>query len=524
MKRRGWLEPTLFAVMLGVHLLPLAWFRFVPTQDAPSHLENVKALLSLGKNPAIDAFYETNVLVAPNLLGHALLAALAAWFPPVVADKLQHVAYAVALPVAFRFALPARARRRGYALAIFPFLYGFAFHMGFTSFSWSLVPFFATIGLWARTRGRLSGWRLGAFGIGVLLTALGHAVTFVALGAAVAGLAIGGGGDAAARVRRASRAGLAALPAIALVGQFWIRGVEGHAMAWLPLADRVTGMLSLRSLVLLDAREVGITTSLALLTLAGLALTLARGALRTGARPWLAATAATGALALFAPNELGSGWAITPRVQFLPFALAAIAVGAARRPRWTLAIGPVAGAVAAAALVAIRWPVLADLDRALREYVSLAPAIERQATLLPMQLTLGRSLEGDRWIPTGFAPFLHASGFLVAERDAVGLANYEAASSLFPIRYRRARDPYRLLGYGSAMEGESRLPCVDLFAGEPNLRVDYVLIWGPPAERDPPACVVRWLAQLESGYERTAVSQPTGRAQLWRRTRRLAGG
>lgn len=52
------------------------------------------------------------------------------------------------------------------------------------------------------------------------------------------------------------------------------------------------------------------------------------------------------------------------------------------------------------------------------------------------------------------------------------------------------------LVHGRAIEGEGALPCRDLDAGGSGIRIDAVLVWGPPAMPARGACVRAWQAQL----------------------------
>ncbi len=525
-------EPWVFAGLVAIHLAPVWLLAYLPTQDGPAHLENAVALLRRAHVPVLAEYYDLNLRLLPNWLGHGVLAALAAAFPPALAEKILFSLYVVGLPLAFRYALPRRARDRGFGAAIFPFVYGLNFYMGFTGFCLGVVLQFLALGIWNRGRGRLRPGRAVALAAVTSLMAAAHPVPAVAFVVVVATMAAWRAGSSALRARTPGRrarvlrahaglalaVALAVLPAAAVVAALGAGGLGGGAASWLPLERRVFALAVLLSLVSMTPEDVYLTgavaASVAVATIAA-AWTRRR---RVGPESaWLVAAGAAAALALLAPDAIGKGWGITLRLQIFPFALAIAWVGSARPlPRVGRALPAVASALSLA-LLALHWPTNARLSRSLEEYVSLAPHVESGRTLLPLVVTAGRDVDPTRLVPLNFAPFLHAAGYVAATRDVVDLTNYEANTSLFPLRFRPERNPFIALGRGSGPEGEVAPPCVDLDAGGEAIRVDYVLLWGPvePALGDP--CVRSWAQQLLRRYERIHVSRPNGHAQLWRR-------
>jgi hypothetical protein len=518
-------------VLAAIHLAPIWLLAHVPTQDGPAHLENAVALLRRTHVPLLAEYYALNPWVLSNWVGHGVLAALSAVLPPALAEKALFSLYVLAIPLAFRYALPPRARARGFAAAIFPFVYGLDFYMGFTEFCLGVVLHFLALGIWIRGRGRLPPRRAVALAAVTLLMADAHPVPAVAFVVTVAAMAAWRGAGSALRARTAERraralrahlrlalaVAFALLPA-AIVVALEAAGVGGEAPSWLPLERRLFALGVLLSLVSMRPEEIYLSGAVAAAVL--VAVVAAAWSLRRRIRPgseWLVAAGATAALALLAPDAIGKGWGITLRLQIFPFALAIAWVGSVRSiPRVGRALPAVTSALSVL-LLALRWPTSARLSGSLEEYVSIAPYVESGRTLLPLVLTAGRDVDRTQLVPLNFGPFLHASGYVAASRDVVDFTNYEANTDLFPLRFRPERNPFLALGRGRGLEGEVAPPCVDLDAGGGAVRVDYVLLWGPvePVLGDP--CVRAWAQQLVRGYERVHVSRPNGYAQLWRR-------
>jgi len=527
----AWRERWVFGTFLVLQLVPLWAFAFVPTQDGPAHLENAAILLRRSTVAVIGQFYVPNPRLVLNWLGHGVLVPLLALFPPALAEKLALSGYVLALPLAFRRVLTPHARAKGFALCIFPFLFGYTFYMGFTGFCWSLVLFFIALWIWSRSRGRLGPARVAGLGLVSIVVAVGHPVTLVALIVTLGSLSFGRALVDYARARGAGRrarllrlhtrlwASLAVslLPAIALVIAFSAGGAEGYALQWLPLGRRLSGLAVLLSLVAVTPADLWVSAALAasILVAAG-ATAWARRHAASGSWEWLFAAGVMLFVALVAPDRFGRGWGMTLRLQFFPFALALIWLGLGRPLPVLARILPAACALAALALLGLRLPAHARLSRALEEYTSVAPYVPRGSVLLPLQLTLGRDLGRDGLFPLNFSPLLHAAGYVAASRDSVDLANYEANTGLFPVRYRPERNPYSRLARGGGFEGEGSLPCADLAAGS-ELGIDHVIIWGPLQDALVDPCVRDWARELASAYDLVYVSQPRHFAELWRR-------
>src|SRR3954465_6846257 len=90
---RHWLvrhnEGAAFWGLVLLHLIPVWTFRYLPTQDGPSHLVNAQILKDYGSSTAgYEAFFEVRAEPLPNWTSHLLLAGLLVLVPPLVAEKL----------------------------------------------------------------------------------------------------------------------------------------------------------------------------------------------------------------------------------------------------------------------------------------------------------------------------------------------------------------------------------------------------------------------------------------------------
>lgn len=527
---------ALFAALVALGVLPIWIVAHVPTQDGANHVESVMALLRLPGSPLLQRHFLPNYGPQPNWLTQAAFAALVQAFSPRIAEKLILSGYLVLLPLAFRFALPATPRGRWAALTIFPFLHGYAFHMGFWNFCYSLALFFVALGIWSRTRGRLRGGRAAAFALAGLALFAAHSVSTAAALAAFAsilawrcGLALWRARGRAARrravlhgyLRRAAGTALCWAPALALMAAFLVRQRKPAAFRP-PLLDYAKHFATLHALVSFDRRELALTTAVALTVALGIGLVLRERA-RRRLRPadgWLAAALVSTALYFAMPDAAADGAQLNDRLALYPFFAALLWLGwsSARLDRVrAVALALVALFLAGTAARAAKYR---QIDGYLAEYESVAPHVAEGSTLLPLTLSpfgprAGGRLDGAKLLSHRVQAFQHAAGYVVTERRGVDLDNSQARTRHAPLRWRPEVDPFVLLdAKTNGLELEP--PCVELWtyaalAGP----IDYVLVWGDAGAAAQDECGRAVLAELSAGYRRIFVSKPRGLAQLW---------
>ncbi|HEX8908641.1 MAG TPA: GtrA family protein [Anaeromyxobacteraceae bacterium] len=528
---------ALFAALLVLGLVPIWLVPHVPTQDGANHVESVMGLLRLPHSALLQRYYLPNYGPQPNWLTQILFAGLVQLVSPRVAEKLVLSGYLVLLPLAFRGALPRSRRGQWAALAIFPFLHSYPFHMGFWNFSYSLVLFFATVGFWYRRRGRLTARRGLAFCAITFLLFVAHSVSTAAAFAAItailawrAGLALARAGRDLRRrrtvlrgyLRRAVATYAWALPTLALMGLFLLRQPKPYA--YRPaLFDYLKHFATLYALVSFDKRELLLTFPVVVVVAAAVVATLwARRKRRL--RPvdgWLAAGALAAALYFLTPDSVADGAQLTDRLALYPFFAALLWLGWSSAP-----VRLVRGAALVLvglflAATAFRLVKYQQLDSYLAEYESVAPHVAEGSTVLPLTFApfgprQGGAIDGKKLLSYRVQVFQHVNGWIATDRHGVDLDNSQAGTTHTPLRWRDELKPSTYLATRPfGLEDEP--PCVELWT-YPALggRIDYVLVWGatPAAAKD--ECGGAVLAELGRDYERVFVSEPRGMAELWR--------
>jgi putative flippase GtrA len=530
---------VIFAALLVLHVLPIwlvAWF---PTQDGPLHVENVLALLQHGSSPLLQRFYLPNWGAQPNWLTQALFAALLPLASPQVAEKAILTGYTVLFPLAFRAAMPRGTRGWWAALLAFPFVHAFPFHMGFWNFCYGFALAFLAAGLFLRGRGRSSVGRFAGLALLAVLLFLAHMVAFggamVAIGALLAWRAgvswrraRGSPGRrrlvAAGYARRAGVGLAAAAPGLALA-LAWLLEHRDHVASRIPLLELASKLAVGYVLVSIDRRELFLSSVLMLaLFVASVHLLLARAGRGPRLRPhdgWLVASAAFVVLYFAIPDVVAAGAHVSDR--FAWFALVALAAwaGAGTAPDASLRRVAVALAVVAVAALGVRFQKQRELSDLTAEFVSAKAAIEEERVLLPLALSPHGPRDRDgRRLGYRVKPFLHAAGWIVAEKGGVDLKNSQANTDHCPVRWPGDRNPFKTIA-GSLGRMEGMPPCVDLEAAA-RVPADYVLVWGATREELRTPCGGALEADLAAGYEPIFLSEPRGLVEVWRPRTRTA--
>jgi len=535
-------ERVLFVALLLLHLVPIWSVAHVPSQDGPSHLANA-AVLRHYRNPALPVlrqYYELNPSLAPNWLGHLLLAALLLVATPPVAEKLLLSGAVLLLPLAARRALAAVApEARFLAVLAFPLTYTYFLHMGFHNFVLSQGLLLLVLGYTIRHAGGLGPREAVTLGALTLLLYLAHPVSLVAawLGLGVLTLAFAPG-DLAGTERPAWRAAgprvalvLTALAPSLLLTAAFLSPLALRRLPGPPPGARAARLLRLEALVSFRDTEVWLWTAIgalfALLLLVRVAARLRRPGLDHGDGLAALALAYLG-LYLLAPEGLsfnvptspapavvGSG--LVDRLALFPFFALLLWLGSHPFGAWPRRAIQVAGAALAGLLLGVHLATYVDLNRYLDEFLSGEALIEPNRTLLPLVFSARGHTPDGRLLAARIGVFRHAAGYLAAGRGVVDLDNYEATVGVFPTRFRPALNPFVHIGRGANVEAEP--PGVEFlgYHARTGGQVDYVLVWNVrPEQREDPA--TREIGrQLAAAYELIHASRPHGLMQLYRR-------
>jgi putative flippase GtrA len=535
----GAVAPAAFAVLLALHVLPIWLVEYVPTQDGPLHVENVLALLRYETSPLLQRWYVANWGAQPNWLTQGLLAPLLELMSPVAAEKMVLTGYTVLFPLAFRAVLPRGRDGWWAALAAFPFVHSYPFHMGFWNFCYGLALALLAAGYWARTRGRMTPARFLALALLSALLYLGHTIAFAGALVVAGSLFAVRAWSALARARgdqgrrravlrgygqRGAFALLAASPGLVLLGS-WLLAHRDRLSARIPLPELAAKLAVAYSLVSIDRRELFVAAAVALVlfvTVTHLALVRAtRGARLRPSDGWLLSALLFAILYFAVPDVVAAGAHVSDRLALLALLSVAAWIGAHVESRASVRRSAVALAALSVAALAVRFDKQRELSGYLEEFASARGVVGEDRVLLPLALAPhGPRDEHGRRLGYRVKPFLHAAGWIVAERGGVDLKNSQANTDHCPVRFPDDRNPFRTIATSlGRMEGVP--PCVDLRrarAGE----IDYVLVWGATRENLETPCGAALAADLAARFEPIFLSEPRGMLEVWRPRERVA--
>lgn len=440
-------ERGLFVVALALALAPIWSVEYLPTTDGPCHTYNAWAHLHLDspEHPVLRRHYEVNRRPLPNWLGHAVLVPLAALVEPRTAEKLLVSAYLLLFLAGARLLAGAvEGERRWLGLLALPLAFNQLFQMGFYNFSLGLALWMVTVAWWWRRRADPD--LAFAVGLNLLLSALffAHLVPH--------GLALGAIGVlwlvtlSRATWRRHLLHGAILAPQAVLPLWFLASTGGGWVGSGMSFGASLASFLQLRILVAFGPPQLWLGRLVAATFLA-LALVTVRHRLRRAEKrppPSLAVRDRPRRLAaedgflllalllailfLAAPEGRGQGSLLKARLSLFPWLalLPWIGSGLRRGLRRALACWLLLPVAAHAAYLVGRYRAV---DAEIREHLRVTEAIAPGSRVLP--LLFERGSEHARLPLLG-----HAIGYAAIERGLIDWDNYEAASDLFPLRFR----------------------------------------------------------------------------------------
>ena len=534
--RHRTVEAALFVILVLVHLFPLWYFDYFPSQDGPAHLNNASIILGYDEpgNDHLRQYFLISPHPEPNWSGHLLLAGMMRFVSPLTAEKILLGVYVLLFPLLVRYALACIRPDVGFlAVLVFPFIYGYPLHLGLYNFSLGLALFFLPLGYLLKHGDRINVPRTLALALMLVVLYFSHFVALLAAGLAIGVITVwrlaagwlearreGGSASPWGLFRRMALGPLAALLLPSLLVLFFLerqgaRHVAGNSIRQLALS--AAGLLSLVSF---HPREQICTWALSalffLVTILLFAVRLRRREL--GRREaLLAAAAAFGLVYLLAPSKMSGGAVINERLMLFPFLMLILWFGTAAWRGAARAGIQAAAVVLALALFGMHLQDYSRINESLEEYMSASELVEPRSTLLPLSFSHQGHTRQGRVLTQRFGPFLHAGAYIAAERNLVDLKNYEATTGHFPVLYRPELDPYTHIGVDHGLERQPpRARFID-YAERTGGRVDYVLLWGVRDRQRYLEPTLEIMDQLHEGYELAHTSSPRGLAQLWRR-------
>jgi hypothetical protein len=484
-------EKVIFCLLVLSYLFPLWAFRYIPTQDGPSHLANAEIMKKYDDAGAerLRAFFVLNIKPIPNLLYHLLLAGLLYVFRPLLAEKILLSAYVIIFAFALRALGKAAGGRAGpAAFLVFPIIFSYPFQMGFFGFMFSLAVGTFGIAYYWRRRDEATPWLFVTLNVLGMLIFFFHLLGWVVFMGGVILLAWLAGAREALVARRSGgsravpRRRLFAKLAVPLYlvpagawGLYYVLGrpngfVDYRGAAWL-----IKYMYRLETFRALGPSQKWLATAVAVtfgaVVVAALAVAVYRFVKREsrpaeggGGAGWVWGAAVIAALALYsgAPDAALSGGFISNRLALLPLIAASAwlaAMGGRFQQKALFVVAP-ALALAYVATVGVEYR---NANEDLKEFNTGRCYLTGDATFL--------SIICVREPRAGYTVKYmdHAGSYYTLGTYNVDLLNYEAYNPCFAVNWRCGSLP---IGVEGPYDG-TPIYVLDGFYDE----VDYLICW-----------------------------------------------
>ncbi|MFC5864661.1 hypothetical protein ACFPT7_20300 [Acidicapsa dinghuensis] len=296
-------------------------------------------------------------------------------------------------------------------------------------------------------------------------------------------------------LRKHLHAWIAMLAPLPLVALYLMTDEKGATVYGVPLRERITDFLKLHELAVnypMVDRFTALGVSIPLLlgaVVVGVRVLRRRADLsperRDEAIGMMAGFAMAVIFMLAFPDIMGGGWTHFRRFVIFPYFWAILLMAFDHyRPVWARTIMAVGTSAAVALLVSTvmgqqmiraQMEQLADADRLIGNHCTVLPIVPQSRPL--------NSYGGQAWMQ--YEPFFESASLLELTEDRVVLFNYLARLPAYPVHFRSSMEPQEKIFLWKKLERSVQIRYVDIpgFERSSGLRVDYILLWGKPDDK-----------------------------------------
>jgi len=162
-----------------------------------------------------------------------------------------------------------------------------------------------------------------------------------------------------------------------------------------------------------------------------------------------------------------------------------------------------------------------ELNKYLDEYLSGVHVIKKNNTLLPICSSSNGCFKNVNKASLRIFYLQHASSYIGLQKKIINLANYEAMTDVFPLKFRKNIDPVKYL----SMDGKLKLipPYVDILSYSEKTKgtIDYVLVWGLKTKDYKEKNAKKLLNQLSKSYQLIYESTKNESLKIYQRRNKL---
>lgn len=166
-------------------------------------------------------------------------------------------------------------------------------------------------------------------------------------------------------------------------------------------------------------------------------------------------------------------------------------------------------------LIVLRFPIILQQDKVMKEWRLLEPWLPEHAVLLPLNFRQAGIDENGNDINRRSDIFIHAADYLGVRKNILLLDNYEAHLSWFPLRFKDKVNPYLHLCSNASIESNRPSCQLEDYAQKAHQPIDYIIYYGFTAEVLNDAATAAMHQDVLRLYTQIYVS-PSGHLQLYK--------
>lgn len=488
-------EGILFHFFLAIHLIPVLSLTPFVTLDGPAHLFNstlIRQLLT-GSSKITSSFLMFNPVAEPNWTGHALMAFLLGFIPPLLVEKIVLVSILIFTAVGYRkLVLRFDQSNAWFSWSIFPFLCNFVFCLGFINFSigFALLPFLMLWWINEKENGITIKNILSGL---VLMTILyfSHLVMFLYAGFCMGLLSLNH--FSINRIRSIGKELLQlliiSLPGLILsilfISKSGAAGYRGE-VTYLPWRDLFRQMFESRMFIIYDYDKEKVFTICytLIIVLVTIVAVLKRNINRF--QSTLLLIFLSSLIMIFAiPDSLASGGIVSVRIIQLFFICWCLWLATLRMPSWAKSFFGIGSLVFSLGMIILHYPVQQSLSEDAQNYCRAGKHFTDKDLVAPLNYS-------PNWMHANMGSYMGAvSGAFI-------LDNYEPTQGHFPLIWKEGMNPENTLGnYCRSLK-----PCIypDKFSEATGFNVSYFTEWDKSALTENDSCSEHTDAVLTKQY------------------------
>jgi hypothetical protein len=442
----------------------------------------------LDSHSAFHKYFIINKTPNPNWFLHLFYGFILIFVPAFAAEKIFLILYVILFPISFRY-LIRKINPENYfiSLLIFPLIYNVTLYFGFFNFCISIIFYFYTVGYWIKYKGLFNFKKGLIFLILVTLTYFSHPVSFfmelLTFGFLFISFEYNSWKQNESFPNFKTRlSGLIQgfFPALFFFFIFLHKSnTEINWPEW-DILQYINNIALNRSISYMGNTDTAMLLifSVVLIFLTG--YNLFKIIRHKGFIPLnilILQLIIFGILSYFAPDDFADGSFIFIRLVlfFNMFMIMCIAVYS-YSDKWKHILS-IAFTFYAIGFLGFRSYYFYQDNKTLDEYLSVSKYIPEGSTFLPFSFSNVHKLPDGSVRYGEVEPFLHASGYISIERNALSLENYEATFNYFPLEWRKKYYPADCF----PEEGDNLKDSAFIqYANRSGIWPDFVLLWGEP--------------------------------------------